>query len=253
MTTHALIAVLLALGMVSCARENLMMEQVVTGPETNCYLVYDPSTRDAALIDVAGPIQSLLETIDSKSLKLRYFLFTHGHFDHLMGLPDIRDRFPDAAVCMHRLDFDDMATQREWALANLDPDIIEWIKTDPQASKLLKFDPASFGVPDIFVADGQELEFGHRSITVLHSPGHSPGSVCYYVGDLLFSGDVLFHDSVGRVDVQNSSRDDQIVSVRRLYSELPEETRVYPGHGPATTIGREKHQNARITVDAVNM
>jgi len=251
MATHALIAVLLALGMVSCAREGLMMEQVVTGPETNCYLVYDPGTRDAALVDVAGPIEPLLATIDSKNLNLRYFLFTHGHFDHVMGLPAIRDRFPDAAVCMHRLDFDDMAIQRDWALTNFDPEFIEQLRKDPEDAKLFEFDYTTFGVPDIFVTDGQELEFAGRKIRVLHSPGHSPGGVCYYVGRMLFSGDVLFRDSVGRVDVLNSSRDDQIASVRRLYRELPDDTRVYPGHGPATTIGREKQENTRITENQV--
>ncbi len=253
MLTITLIALLCALGMVACARRELIVEQVVTGPETNCYLVYGPGTRQAALVDVAGPIEPLLATIRSKDLDLRYFLFTHGHFDHVMGLPPLRDTFPGAAVCMHRLDFDGMATQRDWALANLDPELIEWIKNDPEASKLFKFDASTFGVPDIFVTDGQELEFGKHEIKVLHSPGHSPGGVCYYVGGLLFSGDVLFRDSVGRVDVQNSSRDDQIRSVRRLYSELPESAPVYPGHGEATTIGREKYGNTKITVDAVNI
>jgi glyoxylase-like metal-dependent hydrolase (beta-lactamase superfamily II) len=253
MTTLALIAALLMLGMVSCARQDLVMEQMVTGPETNCYLIYDPATREAALIDVAGDIKPILETIDSKRLKLRYFLFTHGHFDHLMGLPSIRDRFPDAAVCIHRLDFDDMAIQRDWALANFDPEFVEQLRKDPEDAKLFEFDAASFGVPDIFVTDGQELEFAGREIRVLHSPGHSPGCVCYYVAGILFSGDVLFRDSVGRVDVLNSSRDDQIASVRRLYRELPEETLVYPGHGPATTIGREKHENAAVTVNIVNL
>lgn len=244
---------LLTIATVSCARHNLVVEHMVTGPDTNCYLLYDPTSREAALIDIAGPIEPLLSTVHSKELDVRYFLFTHGHFDHLMGLPPIRGNFPNAAVCMHQLDFNDMPTQREWALENLDPEIIDWIRSDPEASKLLVFDAATFGVPDIFVSDSQELEFGAHKIAVMHSPGHSPGSVCYYVGGLLFSGDVFFRDSVGRVDVQNSSREDQVRSVRRLYELLPESTPAYPGHGEFTTIGREKHENARVSVTEVNL
>jgi len=125
--------------------------------------------------------------------------------------------------------------------------------TDPETSKLLEFEAATFGVPDLFIDDGQVLEFGSRSIQVLHCPGHSPGSVCFILDGLLFSGDVLFRDSVGRVDVQNSSKEDQVRSVRRLYSTLPENTPVYPGHGDPTTIGREKYENTKVTVNTVNL
>jgi glyoxylase-like metal-dependent hydrolase (beta-lactamase superfamily II) len=244
---------LLAVAMASCARHDLVVEHVVTGPGTNCYLLYDRTSREAALIDVAGPIEPLLTTIRSRELTVRYFLFTHGHFDHLIGLPHVRDSFPDALICLHQADFNDMPTQAEWVVENMDPEIVEWIRADPEASKLLEFDPSTFGVPDIFVSEGIELRLGSHSIEVIRSPGHSPGSVCYHVGDLLFSGDVLFRDSVGRVDVQNSSREDQIRSVLRLYELFPEHTRVYPGHGESTTIGREKYENAKVSVDAVTL
>ena len=87
----------------------------------------------------------------------------------------------------------------------------------------------------------------------MHCPGHARGSLCYSVDSLLFSGDVLFKGSVGRVDVQNSSREDQIASVRRLYRELPDETIVYPGHGEPTTIGAERVGNERISETAVDL
>jgi glyoxylase-like metal-dependent hydrolase (beta-lactamase superfamily II) len=231
----------------------LTVEHVVTGPNTNCYLIYDPEENSAALIDVAGPIEPLLSIVRSEDLNIRFFLFTHGHFDHLLGLSHIRHHFPEALVCMHRLDYNDMPTQLDWVLENLDPDIISWIRNDPEASKLLEFDWSTFGEPDLFITDGMNLSLGRNHILVLHSPGHSPGSVCYYVGGKLFSGDVLFRDSVGRVDVQNSSREDQIQSVRRLYRDLPETTPVYPGHGDRTTLGREMFQNAKISIHAVNL
>ena len=233
--------------------EDLIVERMVTGPNTNSYLVYDPTSKQAALIDVAGEIEPLLTIVKSEDLSVRYFLFTHGHFDHLMGLPPLRDTFPDMAVCMHRADFNDMPTQLEWVLENLDPEILAWMHADPQASKLLEFDASTFGEPDLFIFDGQELEFGSFPIRVLHSPGHSPGSVCFHLDDLLFSGDVLFLDSVGRVDVQNSSREDQIHSVRCLYDVLPESTLVYPGHGKPTTIGLEKYENAKVSITAINL
>jgi hydroxyacylglutathione hydrolase len=226
---------------------------MVTGPDTNCYLLYDAVSRQAALIDVAGEIGPLLATIRSEHLDVCYFLFTHGHFDHIMGLPELRVDFPRALVCMHRADFDDLAIQAEWGKNNFPPEILAEILTDPEARKILEFDAAAFGVLDIYLSDGQELKLGEHVITVLHSPGHSPGSVCFFVGDLLFSGDVLFRDSVGRVDVLHGSREDQIHSVRRLYDSLSERTAVYPGHGESTTIGREKRENMKVTVEAVNL
>ena len=230
--------------------ENLVIEHQVTGPvDVNCYLIYGTKTKEAALIDVAGPIDTLLTYIKDNKLKLKYFFFTHGHFDHVMGLPNIRDQFPDAKVCIHKDDYSDMLVQLDWVLNNMSQEFIDNLKTDPKLGKLLEFDATTFGKPDIFIEDNQIFKLGYSKIKSIHSPGHSPGSVCFHVGNFLFSGDVLFYRSVGRTDVQNSSREDQIISVRRLYSLFPDETKVYPGHGQFTDIGSEKRQNNYITVD----
>lgn len=232
---------------------DLAVQFVVTGIETNCYLMYDPESLDAAIIDVGGPIDPLLATVRNEGLNVRYFLLTHAHFDHLIGLPAIRDSFPEALVCMHALGFEDMQVQREWAIDHFGEEVIaEWAQ-DPELSKMIGFDVKTFGKPDLFLQDGQSLEFGKREILVMHSPGHSRGGLCYSIDDMLFGGDVLFKGSVGRVDVQNSSRTDQINSVRRLYKELSDETIVYPGHGESTTIGAERAGNERVSETTVNL
>ena len=130
-------------------------------------------------------------------------------------------------------------------------EFIDYLLSDPERKKIYDFNMESFGTPDIFVRDNQLLRFGSSHLKVIHSPGHSPGSVCYQIGDLLFSGDVLFYRTVGRVDVQNSSREDQIKSVQRLYEILPDNTKVYPGHGDFTDIGSEKRENSKITPSEV--
>jgi glyoxylase-like metal-dependent hydrolase (beta-lactamase superfamily II) len=166
-------------------------------------------------------------------------------------VPDIRDRFPEAKTVMHKLDYDDLLVQKEYVLENADDEFIEWLNSDPELRKFLEFDPATFGEPDIYIEEGQVLPLGSFSIKAIHSPGHSPGSVCYLVDGKLLSGDVLFYRSVGRIDTQNGSRPDQIKSVQRLYEILPDSTPVNPGHGQFTDIASEKTENKRIKADTV--
>jgi glyoxylase-like metal-dependent hydrolase (beta-lactamase superfamily II) len=236
----------------STVEPELKILHQVTGPiETNCYLIFDCETREAALVDVGGPIDTLIEYIEQQELDLKYFLCTHNHPDHVIGVPDIRDRFPEAKTVMHKLDYDDLLVQKEYVLENADDEFIEWLNSDPELRKFLEFDPATFGEPDIFIEEGQVLPLGSFSIKAIHSPGHSPGSVCYLVDGKLLSGDVLFYRSVGRIDTQNGSRPDQIKSVQRLYEILPDSTPVYPGHGQFTDIASEKTENKRIKADTV--
>jgi glyoxylase-like metal-dependent hydrolase (beta-lactamase superfamily II) len=230
--------------------ENVVIKHQVTGPiDCNCYLVYGTKTKEAALIDVAGPIDTLLTHMKEHELDLKYFFFTHGHFDHLMGLPAIRNQFPEAKVCIHKEDYQDMLVAKDWILNNIDQEFIDYVKNDPKLCPLLEFDATTFGHPDIFIEDNQIFKLGYLEIRAIHSPGHSPGCVCFHVNNSLFSGDVLFYRSVGTTDIMNSSRNDQINSVQRLYALFPDETIVYPGHRQFTDIGSEKRENKRIRVD----
>ena len=236
-----------------CTSPGIVVQRQIAGAQTNCYLVYDPASLDAAVVDVAGPIDTLLATVRGQSLCLRYFLLTHGHFDHVIGLPAIRSSYPDALVCMHALDFEDMQTQHEWGLRHFEKDTVAaWMK-DPEFSKIVTFDVSTFDEPDLFLEDGHVLKLGDHAIRVLHCPGHSRGSLCYAIDDLLFAGDVLFKGSVGVVDLQNSSRNDQIESVRRLYWEFGDDIVVYPGHDESTTIGAERVSNKRVTETEVHL
>lgn len=223
-------------------------QQVTGGIQTNCYLIFDAKTREAALIDVAGRVEPLVMQIREHDLKVKYLLCTHGHFDHIIGLPSLHKLFPQAKVVMHELDYRDIFTQKEWAEKNLGPEFIEYLKADPERKKIYDFDPRSFPKPDIFPEDEQVLKLGSIKIRIYHTPGHSPGSISFHVNDHLFSGDVLFHRTVGRTDMQNGSRRDLIKSVKRLYDILPDNTRVYPGHGQFTDIGSEKLENSRISI-----
>ncbi|MEE9443355.1 MAG: MBL fold metallo-hydrolase [candidate division Zixibacteria bacterium] len=233
--------------------KRLEVKRQITGLETNCYLIYDIQSREAALIDVGGPIDSLLTIIHEQDLKLKYFLFTHGHADHTIGLPAIRNKFPAALVCMHRKDYKNTFVWTEWAYEYFEQETIEEWAKDPEMKKIIEFDPDSFGEPEIFVTNNQEFELGNFRIRAIHSPGHSVGSICYHINNSLFSGDVLFRGKVGNTYLLGGSPEEIVRSVRRLYTMFPDETIVYPGHNEFTTIGAEKTENDEVTIDSVSL
>lgn len=229
----------------------LVVEHQVTGAETNCYLLYDTKSKEAALFDVGGPIDSLLDIIYGENLGLKYFFFTHGHGDHVVGFPGVRNKFPDAETCIHKQDYEDLFVFQEWLISHFGKETIdEWCR-DPEFKKLMDFDPKKFDTPDIFLEDDQSFKLGEFEIATIYSPGHSPGSICFYVDGILFSGDVLFNRKIGRTDLLHSSPEDMIRSVQNLYKLLPDETIVYPGHGEFTDIGSEKKENLEIRADTV--
>jgi len=230
--------------------EDFKVLHQVTGPiETNCYLIYGTESKEAALIDPGGSVDTLVAFIKENKLELKYIFVTHGHIDHVFYIPDIKNLFPKVKMCMHKDEYRDLFTQKEWAINNYGPDWLAEIKSNPETAKFLDFDMKSLGKPDIFVEHDQVFRLGSIEIKTIHSPGHSPGGICYYTGNILFSGDVLFYRTVGRTDTQNGSREDQIKSVRKLYELFPDSTIVYPGHGQFTDIGSEKKENKKITVD----
>jgi glyoxylase-like metal-dependent hydrolase (beta-lactamase superfamily II) len=168
--------------------------------------------------DEAGKIVTEMRKI--KDLKLDYILLTHGHFDHVLAVDELKRKFPETRIFVGQKD--------QEILANLS-------KQSYFLSQKIK-DPVS---PTETVQDGDTLNFGKDKIKVIETPGHTPGGVCYLIGDHLFSGDTLFYHSHGRTDLPTSNNDKMSESLEKL-AKLSENIRVFPGHGPETTIREEK-------------
>ena len=203
-----------------------------TGPiKTNCYLLYDEVKKEAALFDVGGEINQILSIIEREQLAVKYLFCTHLHFDHVLGLEDIRELFPEAKLVYNE--------SEEEVLKSLGP-----------FARMFGFKSKSIGKCDIFVKDEDTFNVGDIEIKAILSPGHTPGSMCFYFNEYLISGDVLFNRGIGRTDLPGGDYDTLFQSVMGLY-ELPNETKVYPGHGPTTYIGNEKLENPFISIDDI--
>ncbi|MBY9000866.1 MAG: MBL fold metallo-hydrolase [Candidatus Heimdallarchaeota archaeon] len=195
--------------------------------KTNCYLLYDHKSKEAALFDVAGEINKLVKTITKEQLIVKYIFCTHLHFDHVMGIQTIREMFPDALLACNEKELDVVENMGMFA-------------------HMFQFDPKSLGEFDIFIEDNQIFSLGDLNIKTFLSPGHTPGSICFYLDEHLISGDVLFNGGVGRTDLYGGSFTELEKSIQRLFT-LPETTKVYPGHGEFTDIGTEKRDNPFVS------
>ncbi len=203
------------------------MLQTITlavGPlQSNCYLLYDDETNDAAIIDPGADGERIEAVISEHALNPLLILNTHGHGDHIAANRHVKELY-NVPLMIHAGDAP--------------------MLTDPQQN-LSHF----MGVPitspaaDRQLNDGDELEFGERTIKTYHTPGHSPGGVSFHIENYLFVGDALFKESVGRSDLPGASHEVLIEAIRSQLLVLPDDTIVYPGHGPSTTIGGEKQNN----------
>lgn len=196
------------------------------------YLVVCPHTRETVIIDPAGEEDKLLDLIKSEGLKVKYILNTHGHSDHVLGNPKLKEVL-NVPVCMHEDDdrfFSDQAVREK-------------------SSKELGLPPPD--PADIRLKDEDIVEVGTLKVKVIHTPGHTPGSVCYLVEGNLFCGDTLFVGAVGRTDLIGGSLETLLESLEKRLIVLPKETIIWPGHdygdSPTSTMGREMEENPYIT------
>jgi hydroxyacylglutathione hydrolase len=199
------------------------------GPlQTNCYIIANDDSKEAIIVDAGMNPDELI--YKSEEYTVQAILMTHAHFDHMGGLDKIR-RKVKAPVYIHK-------NEQEW-LVNAD---LNGSSRWPTIGGAMLSEPAEHET-----ADGEVLELAGFSIRVLETPGHTPGGLSFLIDKHLFSGDTLFARSIGRTDLLGGNYDQLMESIHDKLMELPDETIVYPGHGPATTIGDEKTYNPFIS------
>ncbi len=206
--------------------------------QCNCHIVGDPATHEAIVIDPGDEVERILEVIARYDLKVRAILNTHAHIDHVGGLRKMREA-TGAPVMMHERDLE------------------LYRALDMQAAWLGMPAPPIAEVDD-FLREGRGIRWGDYELRVMHTPGHTEGSVCLYLprregidmqgselahSGALFAGDTLFAGSIGRTDLWGGSMKDILSSLHTKLLTLPDETVVFPGHGPVTTIGDERESN----------
>lgn len=195
--------------------------------QTNAYVLIDAGRTRAVVIDPGTPDPALLRRLEG--LQVEAIVLTHAHFDHIGGVDEVRRRF-GCPVYLH-------AQEKDWLGDAAKNGSARW--TDVTG-------PVTTSPPDRFLEDGQQLELLGETFEVLHTPGHSPGSVSLLCGDLLFAGDALFRRSVGRTDLPGGNPAALERAIRDKLYVLPDDTLVLPGHGPETTIGEEKSDNPYV-------
>lgn len=204
----------------------MIFEILAVGPlSVNCIVLGCETTREAVVIDPGGDVERIEQVVTRYGLTVVAVLNTHGHFDHVGGNHRACVVFK-APLMIHHADASLLGRAAEVA-------------------RMYGISGENSPEPDSFLADGQEIVFGHHRLRVIHTPGHTQGGCCLYLEaeKVLISGDTLFADSIGRTDLPGGSHEQLIESIRTRLMVLPDDVTAYPGHGPETTIGHEKRHN----------
>jgi hydroxyacylglutathione hydrolase len=202
--------------------EKIIIKRLVVGSlSANCYVV--GSNGEGMVIDPGGHAEEIKRTIADSRLEIKIIVLTHGHSDHIAALRDIQEK-TGAEVAIHREDADFLETSSQFGISYRTPH-----------------------PPDRLLREGDTIDIGGMSFTVIHTPGHTPGSICLLSGKKVFTGDTLFYKGIGTTLMPGSSRRQLLESIKTRLMVLPDDTIVYPGHGRETTIGAERRDNPYVT------
>jgi glyoxylase-like metal-dependent hydrolase (beta-lactamase superfamily II) len=207
--------------------------QIVTGAyQVNTYIVSCPETRECVIIDPGGDAENILKRLKDNALQAKIILNTHGHADHILANIELKNAL-DVPVSMHQ------------------EDLLYFTQPDIRKISEKELGLAAPGTADIPLTDNEIIRVGTLQIQVIHTPGHTPGSVCFLVDGNLFTGDTLFVGDVGRTDLTGGSLSTLLQSIKEKILVLPKETTVWPGHNygetPTSTLAWEMKENPYIT------
>jgi len=201
------------------------------GPfQENCYIIGDEKTKIGAIIDPGDEAERLIKSAKKTGLAFKYILNTHAHLDHVCAVQAVKDEFK-IPFYLHRLE-------------------LPLLERLPQQAAMFGLQVSGAPTVDVFYDMNSTIEIGDLKASLVHAPGHSPGSVVFYFASesIAIGGDVLFQGSIGRTDLPGGDFDTLIDSIREKLFTLPDETIIYPGHGPATKIGFEKRHNPFLDI-----
>jgi hydroxyacylglutathione hydrolase len=202
----------------------LIIKKLEVGPiMANCFILGCEQTKEAVVIDPGDDGDQILMALAKSALKVKYLINTHGHFDHVGANKKMKE-VTQATLAIHPDD---------------EPMLMELSKSASMFGLSAENSPPA----DLLLNQGDRLSFGDITLEVIHTPGHSRGGICLYTPGHLFAGDTLFRSSIGRTDLPGGNFDTLISSIKTKLFGLPDDTIVYTGHGPETTIGDEKRMN----------
>lgn len=202
----------------------MILETMVVGPlGVNCYVLGDEHAGEAIVIDPGGNARDILRFLERRALKVKAIVNTHAHFDHVLGLNDIR-----------------AATGAPFMLHEAEAPVLSKVQASASLFGMYVSQPAP---ADRLLKEGDRVTVGAITLDVLHTPGHTPGGICLVQDKNVFVGDTLFQGSIGRTDLPGGDYGTLMQSIRDKLLPLGDDAIVYPGHGPATTIGEEKQIN----------